>query len=74
MAVDEYVRILNISRQMISVQARRPNSDFYLDEQQVRLAPGKDVKLPKNHLMMDQIENLCKRGILRIVSSSTNGS
>ena len=74
MAVDEYVRILNISHQMIPIQTRRPNSDFYLDEQQVRLAPGKDVKLPKSHLMMDQIDNLCKRGVLRVVSSSTNGS
>lgn len=71
-APDEYVRILNISNQMIPIQARRPNSDFYLDEQQIRLSPGKDVKLLRSHLMADQIENLCKRGLLRVVSQSTS--
>lgn len=72
MPVEEYVRILNVSKQMIPIQARAPKSDFYTNEIQVRLAPGKDAKLPKSHLMMEQIDNLCKRGLLRVVYDSTN--
>jgi len=44
------VRIYNCSSQMIALQVRPPNSDFYRNEQQVRINPGQDALLPKSHL------------------------
>jgi len=64
------VRIYNNSRQMIPLQARAPGADFFTSEQQVRLDPGKDVLLPKSHLRRDQIENLQKRGMIKVVYDS----
>lgn len=64
------LRIYNSSNQMIPLQVRAPGSDFYTNEQQVRLNPGKSVILMKSHVRMDQIENLQKRGILRVVFDS----
>ena len=52
---------------MIPLHVRAPGSDFYANEQQIRLAPGKDVTLPKAYVNMDQINNLCKRRKLRIL-------
>lgn len=64
------VRIYNNSGQMIPLQARAPGGDFYTSEQQVRLMPGKDVLLPKTHLRKDQIENLQKRGMIKVLYDS----
>lgn len=64
------VRIYNRSKQMIPIQVRAPGSDFYTNEQQVRIDPGKDVALPKSHLRMDQIENLQKRRMIQVVYDS----
>lgn len=60
------VRVYNNSKQMIPIHMRQPGGDFFLNEQQVRLMPGKDVVLPESHLMSDQIGNLCKRGMIKI--------
>lgn len=64
------LRIYNNSRQMIPIQARAPGSDFFTGEQQVRIAPGKDVLLPKSHLRKDQVENLQKRGLIKVLYDS----
>lgn len=64
------VRIYNSSAQMIPLQVRAPGGDFFTGEQQVRVSPGKDVLLPKSHLMSDQIENLQKRGMIKVVYDS----
>ncbi len=64
------VRIYNNSKQMIPLQVRAPGGDFFTSEQQVRVMPGKDVLLPKSHLRSDQIENLQKRGMVRVVYDS----
>ncbi len=64
------VRIYNCSNQMIPLQVRAPGADFFTSEQQVRIGPGKDVMLPKNHLRKEQIENLQKRGMLKVVYDS----
>lgn len=69
--MSEHVRILNISKQMVPIQARPPRSEFYANESQIRLMPGKDALVLKSHLLMDQIENLCKKGILKVVYDST---
>lgn len=60
------VRLYNCSKQMIPLQIRPPGSDFFSNEQQVRLEPGKDVMLPKSYLRLDQIENLRKRRMLQV--------
>ena len=66
----EIVRICNNSNQMIQLQSRPPKTDFYANEMQIRLMPGKQATLDKSHLLMDQVENLCKRGLIRVVYDS----
>jgi|6_EtaG_2_1085325.scaffolds.fasta_scaffold29484_2 hypothetical protein len=64
------VRIYNCSSQMIALQVRPPNSDFYRNEQQVRINPGQDALLPKSHLRNEQIENLQKRRMIQVIYDS----
>jgi hypothetical protein len=59
---------------MIPIQLRAPGGDFYTSEQQVRLNPKMDVQLPKSHLRMDQIENLQKKGLIRVTYDSETSS
>ncbi len=68
------VRIYNNSKQMIPIQLSAPGGDFYTSEQQVRLVPKADVQLPKSHLRMEQIENLQKKGLIRVVYDSETSS
>lgn len=65
--MSEQVRILNKSKQMIPLQVRPPNGEFYTTEQQIRLMPGKTVELPEEYAHMEQIQNLRKKGILQII-------
>ncbi len=67
---DGVLRIYNSSKQMIPIQVKPPGGDFYTSEQQIRLAPGKDVVLPKSHLRMAQIDNLKRRRMLKVVYDS----
>jgi hypothetical protein len=64
------VRIYNCSKQMIPIQVRIPGSDFYTNEQQIRLDSGKDVALPKSHLRSEQIENLQKKRLIKVIYDS----
>lgn len=64
------IRIYNSSKQLISLQVRSPNGDFYTSEQQVRIIPNQSVVLPKSHVRQDQIDNLQKRGMIRVVYDS----
>jgi hypothetical protein len=68
----ESITIYNCSAQMIPLQLRKPNSEFYANEQQVRIMSGKQVTLPKSHLMMEQIESLAKQRMIRILRSAAN--
>lgn len=52
------LHITNISKQMISIQVKPPQGDFYAEERQVRLKPGKSVSIPESHLILAQVENL----------------
>lgn len=61
------ITLYNCSRQMIPLQVRAPGSDFYTNEQQIRLGSGKTVTLPKSHVRLEQIDNLRKRRILSVV-------
>ena len=64
------VRIYNNSKQLIQLQLRAPGGDFFTSETQARIAPGRDVLLPKSHLRKDQIENLTKKGFIKILHDS----
>ena len=64
------IRVYNNSKQLIQLQVRAPGSDFFTNEQQVRIPPGENVLLPKSHVRQDQIENLQKRGFIKIVYDS----
>ena len=64
------VRIYNNSKQMIPLQVRIPGSEFYTGESQVRLDPGSEALLPFDHLRADQIENLKRRGMIKILYDS----
>lgn len=66
------MRLANIGKQLIRLQVKPPQGDFYLHEQQVDLRPGGNVLLPKDHLRMDQIRNLQGRRMLRIEYDSEN--
>ena len=70
MAKTHVVRVYNNSKQLIQLQVRAPGSDFFTNEQQVRIPPGENVLLPKSHLRQDQVENLQKRGFIKIVYDS----
>ena len=61
------VRILNSCKQMIPLQLRPPGTSFFRNEQQIRLNPGQHALLPYDHLRSDQIENLQKKGMIRII-------
>jgi hypothetical protein len=64
------VRVYNNSKQLIQLQLRPPGSDFYTNEIQVRINPGQDVLVPKTHLLYSQVENLKKRGFIKILHDS----
>lgn len=64
----ETIRVTNCSKQMIPIQAKPPGGDFYRNEQQVRIRPGASIELPKSYLMEEQIVNLQKRGMIRVLS------
>jgi len=64
------VRLYNCGTQMIPLQVRPPGADFYTGESQVRLAPGQDTLLPHSHLRWEQIENLQKRRMIRVIYDS----
>lgn len=64
------IRVFNSCRQMIPLQLRPPGTSFYRNEQQVRLNPGQHALLPYDHLRADQIENLQKKGMIKVIFDS----
>lgn len=63
-------RIVNVSKQLVSLQVVQPGGDFFIHEQQVRLGPGQHALLPKTHLNRSQVDNLKKSGIIKITFDS----
>jgi D-lyxose ketol-isomerase len=61
--------ITNRGKQMIPIQVKPPNGDFFYEEHQIRLNPGKSITLPKHFLNWAQIENCQARGNLSIIES-----
>ncbi len=70
--VTRMVRVFNSCKQMIPLQMRPPGTSFYRYEQQIRLNPGQHALLPLDHLREDQLENLQKRGFIKIIYDSKN--
>lgn len=64
------VTLYNCSEQVIPLQVQTPNGDFYLGQQQIRLAPGKQVDLPASHVLDHQIVNLQARGMIKVLNKS----
>ncbi len=64
------MRLYNCGKQALRLQVRPPGGDFFTSEQQVTLNPGRDVTIIKSHLNMEQVNNLKKRGMLRVVYDS----
>jgi hypothetical protein len=64
------IKIYNTSSQLIRLQLRPPGGEFYSTEQQVGIAPGQVVSLPKSHVLQEQVENLQRRQMLRVLYDS----
>jgi 23S rRNA A2030 N6-methylase RlmJ len=64
----ETIRVYNKSPQLISLQVRPPNSDFYINEQQVHLHPKKSAILPKDYVIEEQLSNLQARGFVQVIA------
>lgn len=69
MAEREYVTVTNVSNQMIPIQVRSPAGDFYLEERQARINPGRSIQLPRNFLNQGQLENLKSRHHVQIATN-----
>ncbi len=67
------IRIYNNSGQMVSLSLRAPGGDFYVAESQVRIMPKKTADLPRSHVLMDQINNLRGRGVIRVLHDDDAG-
>jgi len=64
------IRVYNNSNQLIQLQMKPPGGDFFTNESQVRILPGKEVLLPKSHCRQDQLDNLSKKGFIKIMYDS----
>lgn len=64
------IRVYNCSNQMIPLQIRAPFSNFYANEQQVRIGKNKDVTLPRTHVYSEQIQNLQQRRLIKVTYDS----
>lgn len=65
----DLVKIENKSKQMIPVHVKAGKSnDFFLSENTIKLMPGKTSEIiPTSRLNMGQVNNLCKKGMLKVV-------
>ena len=61
----EIIEITNCSKQSINIQTREPGQDFYLGEASVLLRRNQTLTRPLNRVMMEQLDNLRKRGMIK---------
>lgn len=72
--VSKSVTITNICKQMVPLQLRSPTNsdgkriDFFIGERTVNLRPGESGSFPEDQLMVEQITNLRKKGMIRVSS------
>lgn len=67
---ENLIKIYNTSKQTIRLQLKPPGGDFYSTEQQVGINPGQVVTLPKSHVLREQVDNLQRRQMLRVLYDS----
>lgn len=67
---DATIGIYNASKQTIPLQAKPPNGDFFLHEQQIRIPKGKTVYIQSSYLLADQVKNLQAKGIIKVIYNS----
>lgn len=65
--MSEIITLYNQSKQAIPIHVRPPGGEFYQSEQQVTIRPSKSISLIKEHVNMDQVNNLQRRGMLKII-------
>lgn len=67
---EEFITLTNKSRtQIVPIQLRAPAGvPFVIGEQTVQLFPQQSAKFPKSRLMSEQVINLTKLGLLRVLS------
>lgn len=65
--MSDTIIVYNSSKQSIPLSVRPPDGEFYSSEQQITLMPGKQVSLLRSHVNIDQINNLQKKGILKVL-------
>lgn len=61
------IRIINTSKQVISLQVSSVGGDFFKDQQQIHLNPNKDIQLDEKYLVSEQVNNLKERGLLKVI-------
>jgi len=65
----EYVTLYNPKKMALPLQLSAPPGwDFYTGEQTVQLKPKERSRFPAHRLMKEQIINLEKKGLLKVMS------
>jgi hypothetical protein len=64
--LEDKVTIHNVSKQQITLQLYGKNSKLVRYQQSIHMISGKSVSLPKSRLIPEQIENLKKRGFIKV--------
>lgn len=63
--VTNEITITNTSNQMVTIQVRPPNGDFFLHERQARILPKKSITVSRDYVNQGQIENLKARQLIK---------
>jgi hypothetical protein len=65
--LEDKVKIHNVTKsQPVSLQLYGKSSKLVMYQQAIHIAPGRSVDLPKSRLIPEQIENLKKRGFIKV--------
>jgi hypothetical protein len=65
------VVLYNPRAQMVTVRRKPPQgTDFFTHEQAINIRGQKTARIPREHLDWDQINNLQKRGHIRVVATA----
>ncbi len=67
--MSDTIIVYNSSKQAVPLSLRPPGAEFFTSEQQVTLNPGKQITLIKEHVNLDQVSNLQRRGILKVLKN-----
>ena len=65
----DLIKIHNRSKQMIPIHVQSgPSKDFFVAEHTIKLMPGMtSTPLPKDSVNMNQVRNLSKKKMLRVI-------